>query len=300
MTYAVRNAYYRLCPISRSGSMPGHRGDSFSSSVIIRILRILLENGEMKKSNLCSRAGMNYKVCTRYLNFLRRLKWVEMKTGGSRGELIAIPSEGVETLRKLELKEEKTESSGVIKSMFPTVNSPQSSNRSDLSYNIMKFTISNTRHNHRDDQSVIMTSKNKEKIGRSDNKGSTMRRRKKIVIIDDDENSLFTYGSFLENDKSLKVLTFSDPRKALEYLTTHPNSTDLILLDIRMPGMSGLRVYQGVKALDPKANIIFLSSLDAAPELGDLLSNATLDNSRFLRKPVKRGDFFAAVQKAIS
>jgi CheY-like chemotaxis protein len=301
VAYRVSNAYYRAHgSIPCSESMPGRIGDSFSSAVIMRILRILLENGEMKKSNLCSRAGMNYKVCTRYIDFLARLGWVEIKKAGSRGMVIAIPSEGISTLRKLELKEEKMDSSGIIKPVSPTVNSPHSCNKSHLDNNIQKVTNSNTRRYNRNDQSAIMTSKNDEKIGSSNNKGSTTRSRKKIVIIDDDENALFTYSSFLENDKSLKVLTFSDPRKALEYLTTHPNSADLILLDIRMPGMSGLRVYQGVKALDPRANIIFLSSLDAAPELGDLLSNATLDDSRFLRKPVRRHDFIQAVQKAIS
>lgn len=280
--------------------MPVHSGDSFSSTVIMRILRILLENGEMKKSNLCNKAGMNYKVCTKYIDFLARLQWVEVRKGNGASVLIAIPSEGIQNLKKLESKEVKMETSEMINSTSPTLHPSQISNSSHLYKNNEGVTIPNTRRNHRSDQSGIIASKNDERIGGSSNKGSTARRRKKIVIIDDDENALFTYGSFLENDKSLKVLTFSDPRKALTHLTTHPNSTDLILLDIRMPGMSGLRVYQGVKAMDPKANIIFLSSLDAAPELGDLLSNATLDNSRFLRKPVRRSDFIQAVQKAIT
>jgi len=268
----------------------------------MRILRILLENGEMRKSNLCSRAGMNYKVCTRYIAFLTKLQWLETRKSGGRGLLVAIPSEGIENLRKLESKEENVEGSGMDNTVPSTRSSPHDTSRSPPDYEIQKQSTEDTHHMLRHYESGVLTSAEVgvKTAGMSAKRSTGSRRRKKIVIIDDDENALFTYGSFLENDKSLKVVTFSDPRKALEYLTTHPNSTDLILLDIRMPGMSGLRVYQGVKALDPKANIIFLSSLDAAPELGDLLSSATLDNSRFMRKPVKRGDFIAAVQKAIS
>jgi CheY-like chemotaxis protein len=299
----LRNIYYHersSVPCSRN--VPGHSRDSFSSTVIMRMLRILLENGEMKKSNLCGRAGMNYKVCTRYIEFLTRLQWLETRKSSGRGLLLAIPSEGIENLRKLESKEGNMGESGLINSMSSTQNPPHDTSRLRPDDEIQKHSVTNTDHRLRHYESGVMTSaKVGSKTAGTSAKGSTgSRRRKKIVIIDDDENALFTYGSFLENDKSLKVLTFSDPRKALEYLTTHLNSTDLIILDIRMPGMSGLRVYQGVKALDPRANIIFLSSLDAAPELGDLLSNATLDNSRFMRKPVRRSDFIQAIQNAVS
>jgi DNA-binding NtrC family response regulator len=124
--------------------------------------------------------------------------------------------------------------------------------------------------------------------------------KKKVVIIDDDEDALETYSAFLENDKTLEVLTFSSAKKAIEYITLHPNSSDLIILDIRMPGMSGLRLFQAVKAISPTTTIIFLSSLDAAPELSELFSDPKLGNRNFLRKPVSRANFIETVSRAMS
>jgi CheY-like chemotaxis protein/predicted transcriptional regulator len=260
----------------------------------MRILRILLENGEMKKSNLCNRAGMNYKVCTKYIDFLARLQWVEIRKATGNSMVLAIPSEGIENLRKLESEEDMAPSS------TPMPGSKSWDTGLQLETSGKRNPASHTGHNLREGSGIASRAKDEYGNHAKSHKVSAGRGKKRILIIDDDENALFTYSSFLEGDKSLQTKTFSDPRKALAYLTTHPSSADLILLDIRMPSMSGLRVYQSVKALDPNANIIFLSSLDAAPELGDLLSDVKLDNNRFMKKPVRRSDFIAAVQKAVS
>lgn len=51
---------------------------SFSFKVIKRILDILSEDGPLKKTNLATKAGLNFAVCKRYLELLDALGWAEV------------------------------------------------------------------------------------------------------------------------------------------------------------------------------------------------------------------------------
>src|SRR5215211_147175 len=54
---------------------------SFSFDVIERILDLLSQQGiSMKKTNLASKAGLNYNVCLRYILMLGSLGWIEVNS----------------------------------------------------------------------------------------------------------------------------------------------------------------------------------------------------------------------------
>ncbi len=252
--------------------MPPQDGKSFSSSVMVRILRALLENGTLKKSNLCSKAGLNYSVCTKYVDFLTQLQWMKIHKTANQNVIISISEEGIENLRKLESETNESNKESQLLSQNHQEKTPSESTGSN---------------------SDIIRSEHL--TGTADKE---IRVRKKVIIIDDDSNALATYGAFLENDKNFEVQTFSNSKKALEYLTLNPGAADLILLDIRMPEMSGLRLYQAVKAVTPGVGVVFISSLDAGPELAELFSDPTHGTRNFLRKPISRANFIEAVTRA--
>lgn len=95
-----------------------------------------------------------------------------------------------------------------------------------------------------------------------------------------------------------KVRTFSDSAKAFEFLALHPKSYDVIILDIRMPKMSGLKLYQAIKLFNSNAKVIFLSSLDAIPELTEMFPE--LGTRQLLRKPVSRNELVQAILAIVS
>ena len=57
-----------------------------------------------------------------------------------------------------------------------------------------------------------------------------------------------------------EVRGFSDPRKVLRYAAENP--VDLALLDINMPGMTGLALARELRRLRPRAAVIFLTVSD--------------------------------------
>ena len=233
-----------------------------------RLLQALIESGPLGKTRLSGKAGINYEMCIKYVSFLMMLNWVEIIKRVDGTEHVSITSEGIEHLRKLQ--GESSRKGLDIKTNISLQSLKGSGGSSSSS------TQTKTVHEHPP-------------------KG----KQKNIVIVDDDESSLTMYESFLEHSSSsFKVKTFSQPDQALRFLIDHPDSYDLVVLDIRMPKMSGFRVFQGVKAANPHAKVIFLTSLDVGPELLDIFPD--IKPNQFIRKPVDRNDLIRIISAAIS
>src|SRR5918996_2614383 len=72
-----------------------------------------------------------------------------------------------------------------------------------------------------------------------------------IMIVDDEPDTLFTYEWFL-SDEGYNVEAFTDPQEALKHLVqlADPSSYyQLVLLDIRMPRLNGLQLFNTIKML---------------------------------------------------
>ena len=76
---------------------------------------------------------------------------------------------------------------------------------------------------------------------------------KTILIIDDEKNILRLYEVELQAD-GYTVLTADNAPTALNLLRT--NTVDLIVLDIRMPGITGLELMEDIKFINRDVPII--------------------------------------------
>jgi DNA-binding response OmpR family regulator len=79
-----------------------------------------------------------------------------------------------------------------------------------------------------------------------------------IVVIDDDESLRDTIGVLLEQEGFRAVLA-SDGRMGYEKAVCE--KPDLILVDLRLPGMSGIEICKQLRAAKVKTPIIVLSAL---------------------------------------
>jgi two-component system, OmpR family, response regulator ChvI len=119
----------------------------------------------------------------------------------------------------------------------------------------------------------------------------------KVMLVDDEEDMLLTYKSFLE-DKDYNISSFSDSETALKHFAeTNAYDYDLIILDIRMPGLNGLQLYCKLKEINTAIKVLFVSALDAIDEILSILPD--VDSKNIIRKPVKREHFVTAVDGAL-
>ncbi len=118
----------------------------------------------------------------------------------------------------------------------------------------------------------------------------------KLLIVDDEplerqalrffvEHSRLEIGGVLECGNGVDAVRLA--------LTEQP---DICILDIRMPGLSGLEVMEQVKSVNPKCRVIFSTAYSYFDYAVKALQLGALD---FLVKPVKKEAFLRAINKAI-
>lgn len=114
----------------------------------------------------------------------------------------------------------------------------------------------------------------------------------RILIVDDDEMDRLMERSMLDG-LGHTLLFASDGDVALSVY--RKEEVDLVITDLAMPELNGLRLIQEIMELDPGARIIAVSGHNA--EQLDLAANMGAVCTLF--KPVDYGELLAAVENAL-
>ena len=93
--------------------------------------------------------------------------------------------------------------------------------------------------------------------GTTKKKELTMEQEKiSLLIVDDEERFLSTTQKLLEK-KGIRTFTATSGNAGYEVLETNP--VDVVVLDVKMPGMSGMGVLKRIKKDFPEVEIIMLT-----------------------------------------
>ena len=118
---------------------------------------------------------------------------------------------------------------------------------------------------------------------------------KKILVIDDEPDILKTLEMTLRQEE-YHVATATGGEAALEIFRREP--FDLVITDMRMPGMDGIQVIQHLKELDPDVEAIVLTGYATLENA--ILSLRNVGAFDYLTKPLENIDeLFMAVEKAL-
>ena len=115
--------------------------------------------------------------------------------------------------------------------------------------------------------------------------------RHRIAIVDDDPGQRQLLANALER-AGYETLRCEDGRQGLEAAA----QASLMLLDVRMPGMSGLEVLEHVKRDRPQLPIILLTAYIDVRDAVNAMKQGALD---YLEKPVDLDELIAAVDDAL-
>ena len=118
----------------------------------------------------------------------------------------------------------------------------------------------------------------------------------KILIIDDDPDIILSFKNGLESN-GFEVDSFNDPLLALKNFKA--NFYDLLLIDIRMPNMTGFELYQEINKIDNKAKVCFITTFEVYYRA--LLEEfADLERKCFIQKPVSIDELVKRIQKELN
>jgi DNA-binding response OmpR family regulator len=83
------------------------------------------------------------------------------------------------------------------------------------------------------------------------------KKKKKILLVDDEPDTCIIYQMALE-DAGYECISYTDPVKVLQEF--RPHLYDLILLDIKMPILSGFDLCKIIIELDATVRILFITA----------------------------------------
>jgi CheY-like chemotaxis protein len=115
------------------------------------------------------------------------------------------------------------------------------------------------------------------------------------LVVDDDKFVSAYAANLLKNDYD--VISVRDGEEALcAYIKYAPN---IVLLDIHMPGIGGLRTLGALRIIDDSAPVIVMSEADGGDGGdGDLFAAARAGAAGCLRKPLAKDKLLAAIRGA--
>ena len=100
---------------------------------------------------------------------------------------------------------------------------------------------------------------------------------KSVLVVDDEHDIVNLIKQSLEPN-GFQAYIFIEPSAALEHFISHSKDYDIVISDIRMPGMNGYEFIRNVKENNPKVKVILMTAFEIDDkEFHNVLSDIKLD-----------------------
>ncbi len=118
---------------------------------------------------------------------------------------------------------------------------------------------------------------------------------KSNILVVDDENVARQSLTEILKLEGYSVVSVPNGQAAVEHVRTHP--VDLMVVDLRMPGMDGLQVIQVVNQVSPDTEVILLTAHGSTDSAIQALRLRIHD---YLTKPASPAQVLASVKKGLA
>ena len=117
-----------------------------------------------------------------------------------------------------------------------------------------------------------------------------------VLVVEDNEDNLFTLRQILAR-RRLELVTATNGRQAIERCRQQP-PPDLVIMDVQMPGMTGLQATGAIRALPGGADIPIVA-LTAQAMKGDRERILAAGCDDYLAKPVQPNELISVVDRLL-
>src|SRR5207249_4957324 len=116
-----------------------------------------------------------------------------------------------------------------------------------------------------------------------------------VLVVEDNEDNLFTLRQILAR-RPLEIVTALSGRQAIE--RCRQQFPDLIIMDVQMPGMTGLQATGAIRALPGGAEVPIVA-LTAQAMKGDRERILAAGMDAYLSKPVQPNELISVVDQLL-
>ena len=114
-----------------------------------------------------------------------------------------------------------------------------------------------------------------------------------VLVIDDDAHIRSSIGKFLIARRHT-VIEAANGEKGVEVVESQ--AVDIVITDVKMPGMDGFEVLRRVQSISPETEVIVITGVKEAENAFRALREGAFD---FFNKPFKVEDLNAAIQRTV-
>ena len=114
-----------------------------------------------------------------------------------------------------------------------------------------------------------------------------------VMLVDDETAFVETMTKRLEK-RNLMIISAYGGDEALETLKKNQN-LDVIILDVKMPGMDGIETLKEIKKLSPLTEVVMLTAHATVESAIEGMKQGAYD---YLMKPTDTDDLFEMINKA--
>jgi len=116
----------------------------------------------------------------------------------------------------------------------------------------------------------------------------------KILIVDDEPDMLKLLSMILKEKTSYEVTTTNNPLEALDL--AKKGGFDLVISDLKMPGLDGLELIDAVKRIDADIPIIIITAYGTIESATEAIQKGGFD---FITKPFRKEQILFTIDKAL-
>jgi two-component system, NtrC family, response regulator len=115
-----------------------------------------------------------------------------------------------------------------------------------------------------------------------------------ILIVDDEKNYLVILEDLL-SDAGYQVLTADQGQRALDISRSH--DLDLLITDMKMPGMDGMALLERVHAHNPELPVVVMTAFGSEEKADECIEKGAFD---FIFKPFQNEQLKLTIRRAIN
>ncbi|MBW1675885.1 MAG: sigma-54-dependent Fis family transcriptional regulator [Deltaproteobacteria bacterium] len=116
----------------------------------------------------------------------------------------------------------------------------------------------------------------------------------RILVIDDELDMLMLLRMIIEDNTDYEVETTNNPSEALKMVTE--NDYDLVISDLKMPGMDGLELCDEVKEIKPDLPLIMITAYGSLETADEAMKKGVAD---FITKPFRKDSILFTINRVL-
>ena len=116
----------------------------------------------------------------------------------------------------------------------------------------------------------------------------------KILVIDDELDMLMLLRMIIEDNTDYEVETTNNPSEALKMVME--NDYNLVISDLKMPGMDGLELFDEVREMDPDLPLIIITAYGSLETSDEAIKKGVAD---FITKPFRKDSILFTINRVL-